>query len=54
MPKFVAALTLLLAGAAATLVSRHLRGWLYRAGGGLVAALGVLFVLRGLGLRLGA
>ncbi|HYQ81325.1 MAG TPA: sulfite exporter TauE/SafE family protein [Anaeromyxobacteraceae bacterium] len=41
---------LLLAGALATAVSQRLRGWLYRAGGLLVAALGVVFVLRGLGL----
>ncbi len=41
---------LLLAGALATVVSQRLRGWLYRAGGLLVAALGAVFVLRGLGL----
>ena len=45
---------LLLAGAAATLLSQRLRGWLYRAGGLLVAVLGALFLLRGLGLRLGS
>ncbi|HEU4385607.1 MAG TPA: sulfite exporter TauE/SafE family protein [Anaeromyxobacteraceae bacterium] len=40
---------LLLAGAAAAALSQRLRGWLYRAGGLLVVAMGVLFVLRGLG-----
>jgi len=44
---------LLLAGAAATALSQRLRGWLYRAGGLLVVALGALFVLRGLGVPLG-
>ena len=44
---------LLLAGAAATFLSQRLRGWLYRTGGLLVAAMGALFVLRGLGFRLG-
>lgn len=41
---------LLLVGAAATAVGARLRGALHRAGGVLVAALGVLFLLRGLGL----
>lgn len=45
---------LLLAGAAAGFLSSRLRGWFQRAGGLLVAAMGALFVLRGLGLRLGA
>lgn len=45
---------LLLAGAAATFLSHRLRGWLYRAGGLMVAAMGALFVLRGLGFRVGA
>lgn len=44
---------LLLAGAAATFLSLRLRGWLTRAGGLLVVAMGALFVLRGLGARLG-
>jgi uncharacterized protein len=43
---------LLLAGAAGTLLGVRARGAPYRAGGFLVAALGVLFVLRGLGVHL--
>ncbi len=43
---------LVLAGAAAAFLSSRMRGWLQRAGGLLVVAMGVLFVLRGLGLRL--
>jgi sulfite exporter TauE/SafE len=43
---------LLLAGAAGTLLGVRARGALYRAGGLLVVALGVLFLLRGLGIRL--
>jgi sulfite exporter TauE/SafE len=43
---------LLLAGAAGTLIGARARGALYRAGGVLVAALGLLFLLRGLGVRL--
>jgi sulfite exporter TauE/SafE len=39
---------LLLAGAVVSALSARARGLLYRAGGGLVALLGVLFVLRGL------
>jgi sulfite exporter TauE/SafE len=41
---------LLLVGAAAAAVGARLRGALYRAGGVLIALVGVLFVLRGLGL----
>lgn len=44
---------LLLAGAAAALLSQRLRGWLYRAGGLLVVVMGALFVVRGFGVRLG-
>jgi sulfite exporter TauE/SafE len=40
---------LLLVGAASASVGARLRGALHRAGGALVAALGVLFLLRGLG-----
>jgi hypothetical protein len=39
---------LLLAGAVVSALSARARGLLYRAGGALVALLGVLFVLRGL------
>jgi hypothetical protein len=39
---------LLLAGAVVSALSFRARGLLQRAGGGLVALLGVLFVLRGL------
>jgi uncharacterized protein len=42
---------LLLAGTASALAGAHLRGALYRAGGVLVTVLGVLFVLRGLGVH---
>jgi uncharacterized protein len=42
---------LLLAGAAGTFLGVKARGALYRAGGLLVAALGVLFLLRGLGVH---
>lgn len=42
---------LLLAGTAGALLGVRARGALYRAGGVLVAALGVVFVLRGLGVR---
>ncbi len=41
---------LLLVGALSAVVGARLRGVLYRAGGALVALLGVTFVLRGLGL----
>jgi sulfite exporter TauE/SafE len=41
---------LLLVGAAASAVGARLRGALHRAGGVFVAAMGVLFLLRGLGL----
>ena len=41
---------LLLVGAAATAAGAHLRGALYRAGGAVVAMLGVAFLLRGLGI----
>jgi sulfite exporter TauE/SafE len=41
---------LLAVGALAAVLSARARGALYRAGGFLVAALGVVFVLRGLGL----
>lgn len=43
---------LLLAGAAGTILGVRARGVLYRAGGLLVSALGLLFLLRGLGVRL--
>lgn len=42
---------LLLAGAAGTVLGTRARGALYRAGGLLVAALGLLFLLRGLGVN---
>ena len=42
---------LLLVGGASALLSPRLRGTLYRAGGVAVTALGVIFVLRGLGVH---
>jgi sulfite exporter TauE/SafE len=42
---------LLLVGAASALLGQRARGWLQRAGGLLVAALGLLFLLRGLGVH---
>ncbi len=42
---------LLLVGALSALLGQRARGMLYRAGGLLIAAMGALFVLRGLGVH---